>query len=464
MKKLILAASLLFSFPALAQNYQATQGAGTTFGTKLVGGVNYPQFAMCDPATPANCVAVDASGRVTVLQGTSPWVVSNGGTFATQAAQSGTWTVQPGNTANTTAWLVTGTGGTFPATQSGNWTTRVVGNAGAIFDGATGAAVPSNVLYNGVNIGGNLAGWTGIATGATVKAATVAIVDASGNQITSFGGSGGTASNYGSAFPSSGTAAGFTDGTNMAAGRVGAVANVAAATNFLDSLGICQYLATPPTITDTRFNQVQCDINGNMKVTVANTNANGQATMANSSPVTIASNQTANALWGHGVTGAAVPANATYMGFNSGGNLTGPAIATPLPVRQSDGTNVGALDPCQTATVNSTPINISTATTTRIATEASSVRIYICHLSIVTAAANNVALIEGTGASCAGGTPAGMAGGTTAASGWNFSANGGISLGMGGFSINQTLNTNYSVCLVTSAATQLSGVIKWVAR
>lgn len=31
--------------------------------------------------------------------------VKNSGTFATQAAQSGTWTVQPGNTANTTPWL-----------------------------------------------------------------------------------------------------------------------------------------------------------------------------------------------------------------------------------------------------------------------------------------------------------------------------------------------------------------------
>lgn len=38
--------------------------------------------------------------------------------------QSGTWTVQPGNTPNTTAWLVTGTGGTFPATQSGTWTVQ----------------------------------------------------------------------------------------------------------------------------------------------------------------------------------------------------------------------------------------------------------------------------------------------------------------------------------------------------
>lgn len=32
------------------------------------------------------------------------------------ATQSGTWTVQPGNTANTTAWKVTGAGGTFPVT------------------------------------------------------------------------------------------------------------------------------------------------------------------------------------------------------------------------------------------------------------------------------------------------------------------------------------------------------------
>lgn len=59
----------------------------------------------------------DSGGSITV---------DNGGTFAVQAAQSGTWTVQPGNTANTTAWLVTGTGGTFPATQSGTWNIATV--------------------------------------------------------------------------------------------------------------------------------------------------------------------------------------------------------------------------------------------------------------------------------------------------------------------------------------------------
>lgn len=119
-------------------------------------------------------------------------------------------------------------------------------------------------------------------------------------------------------------------------------------------------------------------------------------------------------------------------------------------------------DACLRVAKNYTPINISTATTTRIATEAAATKIYICHIHIVTNAANNVALVEGTGSTCAGGTPAGMAGGTTAAAGWNFSANGGISLGAGVATLMATANAAYSVCLVTSAATQLSGVIVWV--
>ena len=51
---------------------------------------------------------------------------------------------------------------------------------------------------------------------------SVQIMDASGNQVTSFGGSGGTASNYGSAFPSAGTAVGFKDsaGANMQPGNL----------------------------------------------------------------------------------------------------------------------------------------------------------------------------------------------------------------------------------------------------
>jgi hypothetical protein len=66
-----------------------------------------------------NVTVVDGGGSLTVdgTVGVSGSVaVTNAGTFPVQAAQSGTWTVQPGNTPNTTAWLVTGAGGTFPVT------------------------------------------------------------------------------------------------------------------------------------------------------------------------------------------------------------------------------------------------------------------------------------------------------------------------------------------------------------
>ena len=59
------------------------------------------------------------------------------GTFATQSAQSGTWTVQPGNTANTTAWLVTGTGGTFPVTGTFWQATQPVSLSAATSGGCT---------------------------------------------------------------------------------------------------------------------------------------------------------------------------------------------------------------------------------------------------------------------------------------------------------------------------------------
>lgn len=84
-------------------------------------------------------------------------------------SQSGTFTVQPGNTANTTAWLVTGFGGIFPASQSGVWNIQLQ-------DGS-GNAVTSN------------------ANGGT-RALAAVIYDGSGNPITSFSGGGGGGTEY----------------------------------------------------------------------------------------------------------------------------------------------------------------------------------------------------------------------------------------------------------------------------
>ena len=139
-----------------------------------------------------------------------------------------------------------------------------------------------------------------------------------------------------------------------------------------------------------------------------------------------------------GATGAAPPARADFTGGIGSGATGGLIVGVPV---------------CDTFA----RVNVSTAATTLIITGVSGRHVRICSLSLVTAAANIVTLIEGTGATCGTGTT-GMAGGTTTA-GYSFAANGGIAYGSGIGSINSTTATGDSVCIVTSAATQLSGAI-----
>lgn len=139
-------------------------------------------------------------------------------------------------------------------------------------------------------------------------------------------------------------------------------------------------------------------------------------------------------------TGAAPPANALLVaGLGSG--ATG-GFMTAIPV-------------CDTFF----NINISTATTTLAVTGVSGRHVRICGISLVTNAANNVGIISGTGATC--GTGTGAIVGTTAATGFNFGTNGGIALGSGLGAIMRTVATGDSVCIVTSAGTQLSGVVSY---
>lgn len=203
-------------------------------------------------------------------------------------------------------------------------------------------------------------------------------------------------------------------------------------------------------------------------VAVANTLDPGQATMALSSPVVLPSNQSAMPLWGHGVTGAAVPANATYFGFNSGGNLTAPSTAAPLPTRESDGTNTSVLDPCTSATKSSLPITLATAAVKVIAVGVSAKKIYVCAINVNNTAADSIAVFEATTATtCATAAVAVVGAGTsvaTAATGYNFGANGGISIGNGGFQVMQTSVNANDLCIAQSAATQLTGNITYVTR
>lgn len=71
-------------------NYTMTQGAGTTFGSIVVGGtVHYAQQLLCDLTTPAQCAAVSAAGAIKVDGSavTQPVSLSGVSTAANQTSQ-----------------------------------------------------------------------------------------------------------------------------------------------------------------------------------------------------------------------------------------------------------------------------------------------------------------------------------------------------------------------------------------
>jgi hypothetical protein len=137
------------------------------------------------------------------------------------------------------------------------------------------------------------------------------------------------------------------------------------------------------------------------------------------------------------------------------------SATNPLYIRETDGTNAVVLDPCRTQANIFKPI--SQTASAQLVTGTAAKKIYICSINLVTAAANNVAMVEGTGTVCATGI-AGMAGGTTAATGWNFAANGGLTQGNGMGSIMAEATNADNLCLLQSAAVQLSGSIGYVVQ
>ena len=115
----------------MADNVAITAGSGTTIAADEIvdgtlGTVKVQYVKLIDGtldgttkvAAGANGLKVDGSGATQPVSGT------------VAATQSGTWTVQPGNTANTTAWKVDGSAvtqpvsGTVTANQGGTWTVQ----------------------------------------------------------------------------------------------------------------------------------------------------------------------------------------------------------------------------------------------------------------------------------------------------------------------------------------------------
>lgn len=111
-------------------------------------------------------------------------------------------------------------------------------------------------------------------------------------------------------------------------------------------------------------------------------------------------------------------------------------------------------DACAQGTGSSGNINLTASG--QLITGVAGKQTYFCGLNIITATAQNIALVEGTGSVCATNI-AGMAGGTTAATGWNFAANGGLVNGGGGYWVYKTATTGDNVCLLLSSTGQTSG-------
>jgi hypothetical protein len=137
---------------------------------------------------------------------------------------------------------------------------------------------------------------------------------------------------------------------------------------------------------------------------------------------------------------------------------TAPAATDPALVVTLSPNGGGCLG-AGVANTSSTPISITA--NTNIITGVSAKKTYICGINLIVGAADNVALVEGTtGATCGSGT-AGLAGGTTAATGWNFAANGGLTLGNGSGMVAKTATANNDVCLFVSSGAQVSGTVVW---
>ena len=142
-----------------------------------------------------------------------------------------------------------------------------------------------------------------------------------------------------------------------------------------------------------------------------------------------------------GATGSAVPLKAAYLGGqNASGNLTGFYV-----------------DPCEQK--GRSVANINLTASGQIITGSNYT--FLCSVLLVTATAQNIAFVEGTGTTCGTGTAA-LAGGATAATGQNWAANGGFALGSGQAWVMKTATSGDNVCLLLSGSGQASGNVTYV--
>ncbi len=370
------------------------------------------------------------------------------------------------------------TSSTWAATQSGTWSTRLQDGSG---NAVTSAARGSE------------------------RALTVQLVDGSGTQITSFGGSGGTASNFGSATPATGTAAGFSDGTNMQAARVADVDSGAgtqyalvvsprlsasggaiefAANSGAASAGTLRVVAATDSpevagiggVSDAAATQGSTgSVSAKLRTVTSQLNsidagipaALGATTMSAAMPVTIATDDARIGI----VTETAPASDTASSGLNGrlqriAQNLTtlnasvnadpnytqAPGSAAPsraLAMGARSGANLVAVSQANATAA----INVSTATTTQLVALSSGQVIHVTAASVISAGTGNITFVYGTGSNCGTGT-------TSITGAYPLIANAGLSIGSGLGPV-FVVPAGNALCVTTSAAVQMSGHVAY---
>lgn len=132
-----------------------TNGTATTFavasGTpnSAFGGAATMRFLQ---VTMTSYTSGTATGILSLFGGDSLISVGGGASTNVNASQSGTWTVQPGNTANTTAWKVDGSAVTQPVSGTFWQTTQPVSSAAATSGGSTPNHAISGASTNATSV------------------------------------------------------------------------------------------------------------------------------------------------------------------------------------------------------------------------------------------------------------------------------------------------------------------------
>jgi len=136
------------------------------------------------------------------------------------------------------------------------------------------------------------------------------------------------------------------------------------------------------------------------------------------------------------------------------------AASLPLPSGAATSANQAYLDPCQREA--KIRVNIEQAAGEQLITGTASERIYICSFHFISATAQTVALVSGTGTVCATSiTAVDGFGGASAALGWPVAANGGLVLPSADAYGNTTADAD-NVCLLQSGAGQITGGLTYV--